>query len=135
MLLLFEVRFNNCILGSLEEALSAEKYYSDYFSTTEAETKMAKAQEPLTKRVVRKTKKAMGVKVMGKAGDNSDTEEEDVRGMYFAFLFVTFPSYFYSSSLQAPTLLPITTISSSPTLKSSTIWVDRVPCYHWTSAL
>lgn len=31
--------FTKCVFyaGSLEEALSAEKYYSDYFSTTEAE--------------------------------------------------------------------------------------------------
>ncbi|XP_037032230.1 uncharacterized protein LOC119071484 [Bradysia coprophila] len=67
-------------LGSLEEALSAEKYYSDYFSTTEAEKNYEKAAASSTKKVMRKTKKAF-LKSMNKVGDSSDSDDNENGGV------------------------------------------------------
>lgn len=70
--------------GSLEDALSTQKYYSDYFSTTEAENIIEESAAPSQKKVTRKKKKVIP-KTMDKTEDNSDSED-DTRGMYFAYL-------------------------------------------------
>lgn len=70
--------------GSLEEALNSQKYYSDYFSTTEAEKEMIAAEElaSSSKKVVRRKKKIF-TKPMNKTMENSDSDEAENRGSYF----------------------------------------------------
>lgn len=75
-----KLRFTKfCYAGSLEDALSAEKYYSDFFSTTDAEKQIEEAAAPAPKKVMRKTK-SKAFKMMDKTGDKSDSEDDN-RGM------------------------------------------------------
>lgn len=61
--------------GSLEDALSASKYYSDYFSTTEAENQIEEDAAPAPKKVLRKKKTNTA-----KAMDKSDSEDDNRGG-------------------------------------------------------
>lgn len=58
---------------SFEEALEAEKFYSDYLSTTEGETQPKTSPVPVPKKVVRKKQK----KVERKPMSESESEGEE----------------------------------------------------------
>lgn len=69
------LNFNNSV-ACIDDAINAEKMFSDYFDTTEAEKEMQRT--PPSKRI-RKLKKPPVKKVQRKVStDVSDSEQEDI---------------------------------------------------------
>ncbi len=71
--------------GSIEEALESQKFYSDYFSTTEGEAAI-KTPAPVQKKTVRKKKNEVPQKKKAETSDSDD----DVQGMTLTIFIVLY---------------------------------------------
>lgn len=85
--------------ASIEEAIDAEKYFVDYFSTTEAEAVAADVVEiqPPKSKYVKRTKKAP-VKVVERDESSSESDAECPGETIFSFLLfsLTFLRFLYN---------------------------------------
>lgn len=68
--------FTKCFSASIEEAISAEKLFCDYFSTTEAEAVEIQPTKPniLKSKILKKKKAPMKIVERAESSSESDAE-------------------------------------------------------------